>query len=593
MLFRVIGTGIGLVWRASGRNLAVVAGLQLSQGLGLLGVLLSAQAMLDAGLGAGSLAQALPAVGLLVGALAAVGLIQAVVTERELVLGEAVSIHVQGRVLDAAAAMPYDAFETPDLYDRLQRARMGADFGPLTLVQGLVMLAGGVTGTAGVVVGLAAIEPLLLPLVAVAAAPVIVASVLGGRLQARVHLGLSTVERERGYLVDLLTSRTAAKEIRVFGLGPHLRHNWTGLSRQRLSAVAGGARRQRRLLAFAGLLSATVTGASIALLAHLMISGRLDVAQAGAAGAAVLLLGAQLRGLASAGAMLSEATPFITDLASTLALPREVSGSAGSRPVAPRAFQRIRFEDVHYTYPSGETPALRGVTLDIRQGEVVAVVGENGSGKTTLAKLLCALHRPTSGRITWDGADLASLDPDSVRDRIAVLFQDFQRFQLRARDNIGFGRVDRLDDSAGMEAAADRAGIAKALCDLPQGYESRLGPEWAGGTDLSGGQWQRLALARAYFRDAPLVVLDEPTASLDPRAEQQLFDAVRGLYQNRTVLLISHRFATVRSADRILVMRDGQVVESGDHESLMAADGLYAELYSLQSAQLTTDTGHH
>jgi ATP-binding cassette subfamily B protein len=247
-------------------------------------------------------------------------------------------------------------------------------------------------------------------------------------------------------------------------------------------------------------------------------------------------------------------------------------------------------EDVHFTYPSGSRPALRGVTLGINRGEIVALVGENGSGKTTLAKLLCALHRPTIGRITWDGVDVADLDPDSVRDRIAVLFQDFLHFHLTARDNIGFGRIDRRDDLAAIRAAATRAGIDLALRALPEGYESRLGPEWLGGTDLSGGQWQRLALARAFFRDAPLVVLDEPTAALDPRAERDLFDAVRGLYQGRTVLLISHRYSTVRSADRIIVLRDGQIVESGDHHSLMAADGLYAELYTLQSTELDAAT---
>lgn len=588
MLVGVLRTGIGLVWRAAPKDVAFVASLQLLQGAGLLGLLLSTRMVLDTGLNASSFTEALPALCLLAGLLAGVSLIQALVTERDTVLSEAVSLHVQGRVLDAAAAMEYDAFETPDLYDRLQRARMGADFGPLQLVRGLVTLVGGTAGAVGVVGGLAAIEPVLVPLVLLGAAPVVIASVLSGRLQATVQLDLSTVDRERAYLAELLSTREAAKEVRVFGLGGHLRDGWATLSRHRLSQVTRGARRQSRLQVLGGLASVLVTAGSVAVLTYLLITGRLDVAEAGTAGAAMLLVSAQLRGLASAGSILSEATPFVADLADMLALPVH-QGARPGQP-APTEFRRISVEDVHFTYPSGSRPALRGVTLGINRGEVVALVGENGSGKTTLAKLLCALHRPTVGRITWDGVDVADLDPDSVRDRIAVLFQDFLHFHLTARDNIGFGRIERRDDLAAIRAAATRAGIDSALSALPEGYESRLGPEWLGGTDLSGGQWQRLALARAFFRDAPLVVLDEPTAALDPRAERDLFDAVRGLYEGRTVLLISHRYSTVRSADRIIVMREGQIAESGDHHSLMALGGLYAELYTLQSTELDAAT---
>jgi ATP-binding cassette subfamily B protein len=229
------------------------------------------------------------------------------------------------------------------------------------------------------------------------------------------------------------------------------------------------------------------------------------------------------------------------------------------------------------------------VSLEIRKGEVVALVGENGSGKTTLAKLLAGLYSPDSGTITWDGVDLGDCDPALVRDSVAVIFQDFLKYLLTASDNVAFGRHERIDDRPTIEAAARRAGAHDFLSSLRHGYDSQLGPEFFGGSDLSVGQWQRVALARAFFRDAPFVILDEPTAALDPRAEAELFDSIRSLLEDRSVLLISHRFASVRSADRIYVLSAGEIVESGTHADLMAAGQLYAELFAMQAAGYVDD----
>ncbi len=236
-----------------------------------------------------------------------------------------------------------------------------------------------------------------------------------------------------------------------------------------------------------------------------------------------------------------------------------------------------------FRYPGSERVALHEVSLRIEPGEVVALVGANGSGKTTLAKLLAGLYLPGEGRVCWDGQDTRDVGNRELLSQSAIIFQDFIRYALSAGDNIALGRHERHEDTASIVRAAQRSGADADIGTLPEGYETLLGPAFINGTDLSQGQWQRLALARTFFRDAPLVILDEPTAALDAKAEHELFARIRQLLAGRSVLLISHRFSTVRSADRIYVLSGGRVAESGSHEELIAAGGLYAELFSLQA----------
>jgi ATP-binding cassette subfamily B protein len=266
-------------------------------------------------------------------------------------------------------------------------------------------------------------------------------------------------------------------------------------------------------------------------------------------------------------------------------LEQPVPADSGSATQGPDPSDGIRFENVSFTYPGVERPALQHVNLHVRPGQSLALVGQNGSGKTTLIKLLARLYEPTEGRILLDGLDLRDWDEKVLRRRIGVIFQDFVRYQMLVGENIGAGDVDRFSDEPGWREAAARGLADDFIETLPRGYETQLGRWFQGGRELSGGQWQKVAVARAFMRrGADILVLDEPTAAMDAEAEARVFEHFREMTRDRIAILISHRFSTVRMADHIVVMEEGRIVERGNHESLMREDGIYAHLFSLQAA---------
>jgi ATP-binding cassette subfamily B protein len=333
----------------------------------------------------------------------------------------------------------------------------------------------------------------------------------------------------------------------------------------------------------AGLAASAAIAGTVAVLIWFVLTGRMPLASATAATVAIVQLAQLLSQVAFGVSQLYESALFLDDHRAFCELLPTIHETRPSRP-APVDFEEVRVEHLSFAYPDSTAPVLEDVSLSFRRGEIVALVGENGSGKTTLAKLLSLLYRPQSGRILWDEAELGDVDATALRRSMAVLFQDFGQYMFSVALNIGVGRVDAHEDRPAVVRAAREAGAHEFVERLPDDYDTPLGMVFEQGADLSVGQWQRIALARAFFRDAPFIILDEPTAALDARAESELFESIRGLFRGRTVLLISHRFSTVRTADRIFVLKAGRLHEQGTHEELMLQGGHYAELFQLQAA---------
>jgi ATP-binding cassette subfamily B protein len=577
----VAGT-VRLLWEAGPSDLAVSAVSQLVSGVGIVVQLLVARRVLaavldaDRGAGIGQVAPELAVLAVLTAVLAVANVVQ---TEMALRLGERVSRLAADRVLDVAVAVDLEAFEDPSFHDRFELARFNAGARPLLAVRGLLGAASAFIGTVAVLATLLAVVPVILPLVVLGAVPMAMASTRNSRDYHGFTVRMVPQDRVRNYLHTALTSKDMAKDVRSFDLPPPLVPRHDALWEERLAAMEVMSRRRLWRSLVAAVLSAVITSAALVLLVALMIDGRLSAADAGSAVVGLIYLGGRVSAMVTGTANLFEAALFIDDVESFL----ELKPAPRSLPAAPVSFERLTVEGVSFTYPGSRLPSLSDVSLEVRRGEVVALVGENGSGKTTLAKLLAGLHVPSDGAIRWDGRDVTGVDQASLRKAVAVLFQDFSRMHMTATDNIGLGRHERASDIAGIHRAAEAADADAFLARLPAGYDTVLSRLFSGGQDLSVGQWQRVALARAFFRDAPFLIMDEPTAALDPLAEFELFEGMRALTAERAVLLISHRFSSVRTADRIYVLRHGRVVESGTHDELMIEDGHYARMFSLQA----------
>jgi ATP-binding cassette, subfamily B, bacterial len=495
------------------------------------------------------------------------------VVEGTRLIGERVERLVLGEVLDVAARVDLRSFEEVEFFDVLTRAEVGGRNYALEAARGLLSMLTGLAGALGIAGALLTLQPILLPLLLLLAVPLLLVGIVNSRAYYDVLYGLTRDDRRRAYLSRLLVGRAEAKEIRAYDLAPFVRSRYDRLWDERLFRLGRAIRARALRGVVAATASSTLLVGLVVFVVLLSRSNRLDLAAAGTVAVTVVQLGGRLRMLTAGAGSLHECSLFFDDYR---ALQNIQPTSAGRATAA--EIRRVEVRDLTFTYPSGAEPVLNGITLDVTAGEVVALVGPNGSGKTTLAKVLVALYPADGGTVRWIGVD--NDDLAVVRASTAIIFQDFVRYALTASDNVRVGRWTVRNDSS-IESSAAMAGADELLRSLPEGYQTLLGREFGGATDLSGGEWQRVALARIFLRNASVVILDEPSAALDPGAEADLIARVRTSFHDRCVVLVSHRLSTVQHADRVYVLDRGRVVESGTHTALSVPGTRYSELFRL------------
>ncbi len=487
------------------------------------------------------------------------------------------------RLMEHAAELDLEDFEDPDLQDKLDRARRQT-MGRMSLMSQLFGQAQDMITVISFAAGLVMYAPWLMLLLAVALVPAFIGESHFNALGYSLNFSWTPERRQLDYLRQVGASVETAKEVKIFNLNRFLIDRYKLLAERFYRANRALARKR----AFWGTLLAALGTlgyyAAYAYIAWRTIRGDFSIGDLTFLSGSFMRLRQLLEGLLSGFSQVASQALYLDDLFSFFAIEPEIRSRPDALPIPRPIREGFVFEDVGFRYPDAERWAVRHLDFQLQAGEVIALVGENGAGKTTLVKLLARLYDPDEGRILLDGRDLRDYDLDDLRANMGVIFQDFVRYHLSAGENIGVGLVEAMDDQPRIRDAAHRALADEVIEGLPAGYEQLIGRRFKTGVDLSGGQWQKIAIARAYMRDAQVMILDEPTAALDARAEFEVFQRFKELSDDRTAVLISHRFSSVRMADRILVLADGRIEASGTHEQLMAQGGRYAELFELQAA---------
>jgi ATP-binding cassette subfamily B protein len=499
-------------------------------------------------------------------------------------LQERISQVVQLQVMEKACQLDMAFFEDSRSYDLLRQTQMEAAARPLQMVNGalgLLQAAITLTSMLAVLIGL---NPWLALVVLLAAIPEFISDARFSRKGFMLAMHAAPIRRRMQYLATLVTTDTAAKEVKLFGLGGFFTARFRLLGQVFYGRVRRLAVRRSLVSGGWGTLGPLVGSLTYLYIALQAVAGRLTLGDLTLYAQATNAVQNGIQQVFGSFSDLYENALYMDNLDELLAAVPVVVAPAEPAVLPSPVRGHIVFEHVTFRYPGTDVRVLDDISVEIEPGETVALVGRNGAGKSTFVKLLCRLYDPDEGRILLDGTDIATVDPAELRAAIGGMFQDFVSYQATAGENIGLGEVARIEDAEAVAASARNAGAAPLIEGLPRGYETALGKWFGKGTQLSGGEWQKVALARSFMRTAPVLVLDEPTSALDAQAEYELFARIRSLAEGRTAVFISHRFSTVRKADRIFLFHEGRLAEQGTHAELMGLAGHYAELFTLQAS---------
>lgn len=504
------------------------------------------------------------------------------ITLTDSLLGDLVNNDSSVRIIRHAATLDLYQFEDAGFYDKLERARTQTA-GRTALMSMVLSQAQDLITVLFLAGGLIAFNPWLMLILVVAVIPSFIGETKFNRDSYSLTRSWTPERRELDYLRYIGASNETAKEIKIFGLEGFIADRFKVISDKYYKANRKLALRRAAWGGFFSMLGTTSYYAAYVFIIGQTVLGSITLGTLTFLAGAFSRLQGLLQGIVSRFSRIAETALYLQDLFEFLELKPLSQSHTGSHKVPRPIRTGFQFENVGFRYPESETWALRNLDFTLPPGEKLALVGENGAGKTTVVKLLANLYEPTEGRILLDGVDLREYDPDDLRREIGIIFQDYVRFMFTAAENISIGNIPERENRPCIEDAAEKSLADTVVENLPKKYDQMLGKRFSGGVDLSGGQWQKVALARAYMREAQLVILDEPTAALDARAEHEVFLRFAELMKGKAAVLISHRFSTVRMADRILFLENGRLLELGSHEELLAKGGKYAELFRLQA----------
>ena len=506
-----------------------------------------------------------------------------VVSLIESLLSERVSNASSIRLMEHAATLDLEDFEDAEFQDQLERARRQTS-GRMTLMGQMLGQAQDIVTVASFAAGLLIYAPWLIVLLLLALVPAFLGEAHFNAQSYSLDYARTPERRELDYMRQTAASVETAKEVKIFGLNGFLIDRYVRLAADFYAANRALALRRA---GWGGLFTAIGTVGyylAYAYIAWRTLAGEFSIGDLTFLAGSFRRLRTLLEGLLASFSSTAGQALYLDDLFSFFEVKPEILSLDNPRPFPQPIRQGFVFEDVGFRYPGAEGWAVRHLSFTLKAGEVVALVGENGAGKTTLVKLLTRLYDPDEGRILLDGHDLREYDLDALRGNMGVIFQDFVRYNLSAADNIAVGRIEARDDRARIERSASRSQADEVIAKLPARYDQMIGKRFKNGVELSGGEWQKIAIARAYMREAEVLILDEPTAALDARSEYEVFRRFKELSHGKTAILISHRFSSVRMADRILVLADGKVEAAGTHDELVSQPGRYSELFELQAA---------